>query len=63
MITHRLKYLPREDRWRCSCGYTLGDGRKAFLAPCPAVLLEPEPEPEKQAYPENRITSKRRRKR
>lgn len=33
---HTIKYDRFTDRYRCECGYTLGDGREAFLAPCPA---------------------------
>jgi hypothetical protein len=25
----------KDRRWRCACGYTLGDGREKFLASCP----------------------------
>lgn len=33
--THQLRHDPITDRWSCGCGYTLGDGREAFLALCP----------------------------
>jgi hypothetical protein len=31
---HKLAHNPFTSRWSCRCGYTLGDGREAFLAPC-----------------------------
>jgi hypothetical protein len=37
---HTVRYDRNADRWCCECGYTLGDGRKAFLAPCPAKLQQ-----------------------
>jgi acetone carboxylase gamma subunit len=36
--THKLVFdnaNVRNRRWRCACGYTLGDGREQFLARCP----------------------------
>lgn len=36
--THTLMFDPPNvgnRRWRCACGYTLGDGREQFLARCP----------------------------
>jgi hypothetical protein len=32
--THKLE-VDANRRWRCKCGYALGDGRDKFLAPCP----------------------------
>jgi hypothetical protein len=43
--THKLEYKRRLDRWVCKCGYTLGDGREKFTAPC-------------GTYHENKITRK-----
>lgn len=39
--THKLEIDPvsaQNRQWRCKCGYTLGDGRDKFLAPCPQNL-------------------------
>lgn len=31
---HKLAHSPFTGRWSCGCGYVLGDGRGALLAPC-----------------------------
>ncbi len=36
--SHKLTHDPFTSRWSCECGYVLGDGREAFLAPCPMAL-------------------------
>jgi hypothetical protein len=36
--SHKLTHDPLSSRWSCECGYVLGDGREAFLAPCPMAL-------------------------
>ena len=48
--SHTLKHDPFTSRWRCKCGYTLGDGREAFLAPCPmAKKAKPTPNKRRKA--------------
>jgi len=43
---HDLKLDSRDKRWRCACGYALGDGREKFLARCPLLgVNNPEPQP------------------
>lgn len=37
--SHDLR-LDASRRWRCQCGYALGDGRAKFLAPCPLAVLD-----------------------
>lgn len=40
--THQLRHDPLKSRWSCGCGYVLGDGRKAFLRPCPMASKQRE---------------------
>jgi hypothetical protein len=48
-LTHSLIYSARADRWKCKCGYTLGDGHAQLYARC--KLAQPE------AYHEFKISS------
>ena len=36
--SHKIRHDPLTSRWACKCGYVLGDGREAFLAPCPMAI-------------------------
>jgi hypothetical protein len=47
-FTHRLE-IDRKQRWRCACGYQLGDGRQQFLARCSLYK-------EDEAYSKNRLS-------
>ena len=51
-LTHNLIHDQWDNRWKCECGYTLGDGHAALYAPCP---LSAAP----ITYPEVRTTKKK----
>ena len=51
-LTHRLVHDKESDRWKCKCGYTLGDGHAKLYARCRLAGTEAE-----EAYLENKISS------
>jgi hypothetical protein len=38
VLSHQLTL--HSGRWKCACGYTLGDGHEALYAPCPKPAYE-----------------------
>lgn len=41
VLQHKLQYIVSSGRWKCRCGYILGDGHKGLYGPC-----KPKPERE-----------------
>jgi hypothetical protein len=36
---HKIVHDPMTHRWKCPCGYTLGDGRERYMAACPITAM------------------------